>query len=152
MTLAKIAAVGDICPGDHYFSLGHGAGSLDEDGRRRALRGLSSVLRDADIAIANLEGVLSSTSGIEDAVESRVFRGPPGWAASLREAGFTAVNIANNHSLQHGTVAFWNTVEACKDAGLDVIGQTRRRQRIAGASRMPNRRDGDCSARRILCA
>lgn len=119
---ATIAAVGDICPGDHYFSLGHGAGSLDKHGRRRALQGLSPALQGADIAIANLEGVLSDTSDIDDPIESRVFRGSPDWAIALREAGFTALNVANNHSLQHGEKAFWNTVHSCRHAGLDVVG------------------------------
>jgi poly-gamma-glutamate synthesis protein (capsule biosynthesis protein) len=122
MQVAKIAAVGDICPGDHYFSLGHGAGCLDGEGRKLALKGLSRVLRGADIAIANLEGVLSSTSNVLDPIESRIFRGPTEWASALREVGFTAMNVANNHTLQHGEEAFWNTVHACEEAGLDVVG------------------------------
>lgn len=122
MQFARIAAVGDVCPGDHYFSLGHGAGSIGESGRRKALGSLSKILHEADIAIANLEGVLSESSETLDPVESRVFRGPSEWAGSLRSAGFTAMNVANNHSLQHGETAFWNTVRACRDAGLDVIG------------------------------
>ena len=122
MNAIKVAAVGDICPGDHYFSLGHGAGSLDHAGRQRALREIAGILSGADIAIANLEGVLSSISETTDAIESKAFRGPPEWAASLRTAGFTAINVANNHVLQHGEQALRNSVSACRNAGLDVIG------------------------------
>jgi poly-gamma-glutamate synthesis protein (capsule biosynthesis protein) len=121
-SIVRLAAVGDICPGDHYFSFGHGAGSLSAKQRRQALKALSPALQNADIALCNLEGVLSLHSNVPDPVESRVFRGPPDWAMALREAGFTAVSVANNHSLQHGIEAFWNTVEACRQAGLDVIG------------------------------
>ena len=121
-SMVRLAAVGDICPGDHYFSFGHGAGSLSARQRRRALEALSPALQNADIALCNLEGVLSLHSNVPDPVESRVFRGPPDWAMALREAGFTAVSVANNHSLQHGIEAFWNTVEACRQAGLDVVG------------------------------
>lgn len=122
MNLVRIAAVGDLCPGDHYFSLGHGAGSLDDLGRHRALHTVQPVLSAADIALCNLEGVLSPTTQIEDPVEGSVFRGPCDWAQSIRAAGFTAVNVANNHSMQHGIEAFWNTVHACRAAGLDVVG------------------------------
>jgi gamma-polyglutamate biosynthesis protein CapA len=118
----RLAAVGDICPGDHYFSFGHGAGSLSAKQRRQALGALSPALKNTDIALCNLEGVLSLHSNVPDPVESRVFRGSPDWAMALHEAGFTAVSIANNHSLQHGMEAFWNTVDACRQAGLDVIG------------------------------
>lgn len=120
--MVRLAAVGDICPGDHYFSFGHGAGSLSAAQRRQALNALSPALQSADIALCNLEGVLSLHSNVPDPVEGRVFRGPPDWAMALREAGFTAVSVANNHSLQHGIEAFWNTVDACRQAGLDVIG------------------------------
>jgi hypothetical protein len=119
----RLAAVGDICPGDHYFSFGHGAGSLSPGQRRQALAALSPALKNTDIALCNLEGVLSLHSNVpDDPVEGRVFRGPPDWAMALREAGFTAVSVANNHSLQHGMDAFRNTVDACRQAGLDVVG------------------------------
>lgn len=118
----RLAAVGDICPGDHYFSFGHGAGSLSAKQREQALEALSPALQDADVALCNLEGVLSLHSNVPDAVEGLVFRGPPDWAMALRQAGFTAVSVANNHSLQHGIDAFWNTVDACRQAGLDVVG------------------------------
>ena len=121
-SMVRLAAVGDICPGDHYFSFGHGAGSLSAKQRRQALQALSPALQDTDIALCNLEGVLSLHSNVPDPVETRVFRGPPDWAMALREAGFTAVSVANNHSLQHGIEAFWSTVDACRTAGLDVIG------------------------------
>lgn len=121
-SVVRLAAVGDICPGDHYFSFGHGAGSLSARQRRQALEALSPALQNADIALCNIEGVLSLHSNVADPVESRVFRGPPDWATALRDAGFTAVSVANNHSLQHGIEAFRDTVEACRQAGLDVVG------------------------------
>ncbi len=121
-SMVRLAAVGDVCPGDHYFSFGHGAGSLSARQRRQALKALSPALQNSDIALCNLEGVLSLHSNVPDPVEGRVFRGPPDWAIALREAGFTAVSVANNHSLQHGIEAFWHTVEACRQAGLDVVG------------------------------
>jgi poly-gamma-glutamate synthesis protein (capsule biosynthesis protein) len=150
----SLVAVGDICPGDHYFSFGHGAGSLSAEERSRALAALAPVLKGADIALCNLEGVVGPNSNISDQVESRVFRGPSGWARSLREAGFTAVGVANNHSLQHGLEAFEGTVNACRQAGLDVVGLADRdgsaipvirsfgsaRIVLLGASLVPDRR------------
>ena len=119
----RILAVGDICPGDHYFSLGHGTASRFLAGELQiALGHLNTTLANADIAFANLEGVLSHRSKHKDSVESRVFRGPPEFAQWLRKVGFTHVNIANNHLLQHGVEAATDTIEALISAGITPIG------------------------------
>lgn len=120
----KVAAVGDIFPGDHYFSLGHGLMSRT---RRGTLTGqfsdITPVLRCSDIVLCNLEGPLSHRSNQASSVQSAAFRGLPAYGQLLKDAGFTHVNVANNHILQHGGEAFSDTLRILEDYGLRVVGR-----------------------------
>jgi poly-gamma-glutamate synthesis protein (capsule biosynthesis protein) len=118
----RIGLLGDFSPGDHYFTLGHGAGSLDHQQRRDGLRPLAEVLGGCDWSVVNLEGVLGDYSPHTMPWESRFLRGEEDWASALAEAGVRAVSVANNHALQHGERGFRNTVAACRAAGLSVVG------------------------------
>ncbi len=119
----KIAAVGDICLGDHYFSIGHGTA---EKCRKRNTIGISTeimqVLKGADIAFCNIECPLSTDSKGINAVEKAVFRGHPSFAQLVFEAGFTLANIANNHICQHGEQAFHDTINALNKHSIATIG------------------------------
>jgi poly-gamma-glutamate capsule biosynthesis protein CapA/YwtB (metallophosphatase superfamily) len=117
----KLVAAGDFCPGDHYFSLGHGTGARLAAGLD-PLREIKTVLSRADLCIANLEGPISAGSSHEHGPEAEVFRGPPATAALLRRAGIDLVHVANNHILQHGTGAFSASIEALREQGLTPIG------------------------------
>jgi poly-gamma-glutamate synthesis protein (capsule biosynthesis protein) len=118
-----IAAVGDIFPGDHYFSLGHGIMSRTAQGTLDDLFSeVAPILQGADLAICNLEGPLSHGSAQRSRVEGSAFRGLPQFCRLLKDAGFTHVNVANNHISQHGPSAFNETVHALKTYGLQVVG------------------------------
>lgn len=109
--VVTLVAVGDICPGDHYFTMGHGTASNDffSDGLKIAEEVKNEIL-DSDVAFCNLECPLSVVSDVDDDVENSVFIGKPSFASHLAQAGFTVANIANNHISQHGPVAFANTI------------------------------------------
>lgn len=113
--------MGDLCPGDHYFSLGHGTGSRLACGAN-PLAEIESFLRQADLGIANLEGPLSATSCRRVGPEAAVFRGPPVAAAVVRRAGISLVHIANNHILQHGADAFRATIDVLEAEGISPVG------------------------------
>ena len=56
-----------------------------------------------DILFANLESPLSDQNGeTVSPLSNIVFTGPPDGAKSLKDAGFTVVSTANNHSLDYG--------------------------------------------------
>jgi poly-gamma-glutamate synthesis protein (capsule biosynthesis protein) len=119
----KLVAVGDVVPGDHYFTLGHGVGTtMAGENGDRIFSGIADIVKGADISIANLEGPVSATSNRQPAVERAVFRGPPGAIGVLKRAGFSVINVANNHVLQHGVDAFRETVRLAEKSHLDVIG------------------------------
>jgi hypothetical protein len=63
--------------------------------------GIASLIRQASFAAANLECTISNLGG---ATNRYAFRAPAQSAQLLRRAGFDAMGLANNHSLDFGTV------------------------------------------------
>jgi len=120
-----ICAVGDISPGDHYFTVGHGTKSTF-DSRLPNYTFLfdyvKEIFKNADITICNLEGVLSGHNQDNENFESLVFRGASDFAKALKLSNINVVGVANNHIMQHGPIAFKDTVKALSDEGLGVIG------------------------------
>ncbi len=109
-----VAIVGDVLL-DRGVKAALERRSLDE-----LLSDVAPVLRDADIAVGNLECALS-TRGLRSA-KPFSFRGDPAHAASLARAGFDAMSLANNHSLDYGRVALSDTIAALESAGIAAIG------------------------------
>jgi poly-gamma-glutamate synthesis protein (capsule biosynthesis protein) len=119
--MVTLLALGDICPGDHYFTLGHGLGRRLAAGWQ-PLAPVTARLRAADLVIGNLEGALADHSERQGPVEGAVFRGAPGVAGRLREAGVSVAHVANNHAMQHGEAAFRSTVRALEGSGIAPLG------------------------------
>jgi hypothetical protein len=84
--------------------------------------GLRRFLKGADVAIGNLEGTLAVDGApkCDQATDSGcfTFRASPAWAAVLRQAGFTDLNLANNHALDYGPIAQAETLAALTGARL----------------------------------
>jgi hypothetical protein len=113
-TVVTIAAAGDIVmapsPG--------GASGFFGRTVRKALA--------ADAALGNLEGTLATggTSKCGQAsTDCFAFRAPPSYARILRRAGFTIMNLANNHALDYGAQGQAETVAALRRSGLRVTGR-----------------------------
>jgi hypothetical protein len=118
---ARKAASGDsftlVAGGDIALS-GAGAGDSTFAGIRRFLRG--------DVVFGNLEGTLA-TAGTPKCSPYGVdgcftFRADPSSATELRRAGFTVMNLANNHALDYGAAAQAQTIAALDAAHLDHTG------------------------------
>jgi poly-gamma-glutamate capsule biosynthesis protein CapA/YwtB (metallophosphatase superfamily) len=85
------------------------------------------VLRGgAQIVFGNLEGTLTTSVTSKCGAQSRpdcfAFRDPPGYARYFRQAGFTILNDANNHSFDFGAGGQAQTVRAIRAAGLAQTG------------------------------
>src|SRR5262245_4733028 len=88
----------------------------------------SAVRRDltGDIVLGNLEGTLTNRGSSKCGVASSscfAFRAPPSYAPVLRDAGFTVMNLANNHAMDYGPVGQQDTVAAVRGAGLLTTGR-----------------------------
>jgi poly-gamma-glutamate synthesis protein (capsule biosynthesis protein) len=80
----------------------------------------------ADIVFGNLEG--SITRRGEKQPKTWNFRAPPKNLACLKEAGFTVLNVANNHTMDFGREGFEDTVAAVRKRGFLLVGGGRDRQ------------------------
>jgi poly-gamma-glutamate synthesis protein (capsule biosynthesis protein) len=76
----------------------------------------------AHIVIGNLEGPLT-TRGTPEQDKTYVFRSPPDKVGqALRNAGFTVVSLANNHTLDFGAEGLAETIEALDAVGIAHVG------------------------------
>ncbi|MDN4643019.1 CapA family protein [Arthrobacter sp. PsM3] len=76
-----------------------------------------SVLRRADLTVANLECVLAA-GGEPEAGKVFHFRSDPKNVESLRSAGIGMVSLANNHVLDYGVSAFREMLPVLDSAGI----------------------------------
>jgi poly-gamma-glutamate synthesis protein (capsule biosynthesis protein) len=89
--------------------------------------GISPLLHQADIVIANLEGSIttypSKTLLLNNQIEkSLVFTFATTTALALKDAGLTAVNLANNHSDNFGRDGINQTHSWLESAGVEWFG------------------------------
>lgn len=111
-----LAAGGDVNPGDRV------AAAVAAYGARHPWRSVGPLLRGADLATVNLEGVVS-TRGEPWPDKAFHFRGPRAVLdAAAGFAGIDVVTVANNHSLDFGRVAFRDTLAAARRAGVATVG------------------------------
>lgn len=115
----------------HINAVGDVSLRVDEastDGRS-PFRHVQSALSAADIVFGNLETVLSQKGCLaQKAVTLSV---PPERARWLKEAGFSILNVANNHILDRGLPGLQDTLRILEELGLPFIGVHRPGQKAA---------------------
>ncbi|MDX6408216.1 MAG: hypothetical protein QOE13_1287 [Gaiellaceae bacterium] len=112
----RLVAVGDVTFGDRV------AKAIAARGPDYPWASTGRVLRTADVATANLEGVVS-TRGKPVPDKEFHFRGAPGaLLGARRAAGLDVVTVANNHTLDFGRNAFLDTLRISKRNGISTVG------------------------------
>jgi poly-gamma-glutamate capsule biosynthesis protein CapA/YwtB (metallophosphatase superfamily) len=81
--------------------------------------GISSLVREASFAAANLECTISS---LGEATNRYAFRAPAQSAQLLRQAGFDAMSLANNHALDFGTGALHDSAARLLHEEIEPVG------------------------------
>ena len=116
-TSVGISAVGDVIMGS--------TPQLPPDGGRHLFDGVADRLT-GDVVLANLDQALTdaaaSTKCGSDSGGCYAFRTPPAYARWLREAGFTVINLANNHSRDFGDAGLRDTQAALTAHDLQYTG------------------------------
>jgi poly-gamma-glutamate synthesis protein (capsule biosynthesis protein) len=84
---------------------------------------MAPALRDADVAVINLETAVGSLG--EPEPKQYVFQASPDLLRAAQSAGVDVVNLANNHSLDYGRDALAETIANARAAGLAVVGAGR---------------------------
>jgi poly-gamma-glutamate capsule biosynthesis protein CapA/YwtB (metallophosphatase superfamily) len=123
----RVAAVGDIMMGTTFPEP-----ILPPEDGAALFRCVAPLLAGHDVVFGNLEGPLTDASTSPKCPEPRrngrpcfAFRTPPRYAAHLAEAGFTAVNVANNHALDFGMEGLDNTLDVLDAEGIEAVGGKR---------------------------
>ncbi|MFC4258495.1 CapA family protein [Marinobacter lacisalsi] len=116
----RIMFVGDINLGEYYTAFGHGPRSYLDNSD--IFSGVKDILSQADLVAGNLEASITDHGYIPGLVESAVLRAAPKHANYLSEAGFSILQLANNHTVQHGAEGFEETVINLRRLGIAPIG------------------------------
>jgi len=122
-----VLAVGDI-----MLVLGMTA-LLRRHGAEYPFRAVRSLLRRADVVIGNLEAPFTTRNTPTpykraDSVRARrdyILRAEPRFAEGLRYAGFTAVGLANNHTMDYQQGGLYDTLAALEQLGIAHAGAGR---------------------------
>lgn len=108
--------------GDLLFDLGPRR-LIAAQGGAAPLAKVASILRAADVTIANLETPLSNRgASVLGKPAHLIFDGDPRGVQSLTSAGVDFVSLANNHAMDHGTIALTDTLATLDKAGIRHVG------------------------------
>lgn len=117
-----IVGVGDIMMGTTYPE-----DKLPGEDGAFLMRGVDSVLRDADLTFGNLEGTLLDEGGTpktcKDPKVCYVFRTPTRYVKHLISAGFDMMSLANNHAGDFGEAGRKSSMKTLEVAGILHAGQ-----------------------------
>lgn len=116
-SVITVAAVGDIVMGS--------TPNLPPGGGRTFFDGVAADL-SGDVVLGNLEGTLSTGRGSKCGSGSTncfAFQTPPSYARWLKGAGFTVLNLANNHANDFGPSGQEQTLAALRRYGLRSTGR-----------------------------
>ncbi|MDM8545798.1 CapA family protein [Candidatus Venteria ishoeyi] len=117
-------AVGDMMFGTNYPS----AAYLPANEGKSLLHDTAAILRSADLTVGNLEGTILNKGGqvkrCSDPKKCYAFRMPVAYAQhNLKNGGFDAVSIANNHVGDFGQSGRSSTIANLKAMGIQAAGQ-----------------------------
>jgi hypothetical protein len=113
-TSLKLGFVGDIALTHDYDVL------YIAKGPHYPFEFVDSILKNHDVLIGNLESPFCL--GGETYPLKLSLRAHPGYAAGLKDAGFTAMTVGNNHILDYREQAFFETLEILDSHGLKSCG------------------------------
>jgi poly-gamma-glutamate synthesis protein (capsule biosynthesis protein) len=110
--------------GDVHFE---GALAALPDRPRSTMGEMSQVLRDADLAMVNLESPVTTRGSLaskelEVATNRFWFRSAPAALDVLDRSGVDVVSVANNHGGDYGVTGLKDTLRAAADGPVDVVG------------------------------
>lgn len=123
-----ITAVGDIMLGDFPMCNGFGVGStIKKYGSKFIFDKIKDELL-GDIVFGNLEAVLSEKNKNMFSINSMSLRGSPKSIDGLKYAGFNILSLANNHSLEHGYEALYDTMDLLNNNNIIPLGVGRKKE------------------------
>jgi len=98
---------------------------LDDKGFEYPFSLTVDLIRDADLAVANLEAPITDGGQRFPLYKGYVYRAPSRSAAALAWAGFDVLGLANNHALDYGASGLADTLARLGKEGLTTVGAGR---------------------------
>jgi len=119
--LTKISVeVSLIATGDISYSRGVGRMVAKEKDNNYPFLKIQDYLKGADIVFGNLETPITQGREIPDF--DMVFRSNPGTEQALKQAGFSIVSLANNHTPNFGEKGLIDTFKYLDAVGIKYVG------------------------------
>jgi poly-gamma-glutamate capsule biosynthesis protein CapA/YwtB (metallophosphatase superfamily) len=119
-----VIGVGDIMMGSNYPN----DSALPPNDGSELMKDVEAILKNADVTVGNLEGVLLDQGGVAKTCRNPkvcyVFRSPERYVQNLVNAGFDALSLANNHAGDFGEVGMQSSMRTLENVGLYYAGQT----------------------------
>ena len=116
----KLMFVGDLNLGEYYTSFGNGPGSFAKN--KSVFSNVLSIFKTADFIVGNLEAAITDINNDPDDPERMVLKVEPSIAYQFKDAGFKVLQVANNHTVQHGSDAFHQCIGILKSLSIDPVG------------------------------
>jgi hypothetical protein len=119
-----IAAVGDMMLGTAYPN----ANNLPPDSAKHSFDAARNYLQQADVTMGNLEGTLLDSGNpahykMHFKTMPYLFRMPSYYGGVLKQAGFTALSLANNHMSDFADRGRQSTMHVLDSVGINYGGQ-----------------------------
>lgn len=111
----SLIAVGDVMIGGHVKEF------TDQFGFGYPFEDTKEILQNADLTFCNLEGPISKNGKKEEGKEF-TFKTDPKAAGGIAKAGFDVVSLANNHIMDFGADALFETIEHLEKNNIHGIG------------------------------
>jgi poly-gamma-glutamate capsule biosynthesis protein CapA/YwtB (metallophosphatase superfamily) len=126
-TLTLRDTVTIIGVGDMMMGSSHPKPVLPPNDGEYLMKEVEHILRDADVTMGNLEGVLLDEGGTAKTCRNPdvcyVFKSPTRYVNNLVNAGFDVMSLANNHAGDFGEAGRKSSMKTLEDAGIVHAGQ-----------------------------
>ena len=118
----KILIAGDFCPQNRVAEL------IEGERYHEVFGEVMPCIKQADLSIVNFEApvVEHKSKGIDKC--GPCLRGTSKSVDAIRYAGFNVATLANNHFYDYGEVGVADTLQACRDKDIKIIGGGRNLQ------------------------
>jgi poly-gamma-glutamate synthesis protein (capsule biosynthesis protein) len=103
-TNVSVVFVGDILLGDAA------AKQFELNGYDWSFEHVKNLIADSDVVIGNLEGPITTAKKMLSKEKKYSYKVKPASAPALKRAGFHAMSLANNHTLDYGPAGMFETI------------------------------------------
>lgn len=111
----KILFFGDVCPTDDYRKL------FDDESGKSLFGDAIDLINDSDFTVCNFE--CPATDSEKAIVKcGPTLKAKPQDVKMLKNAGVSAVSLANNHTLDYGVKGFTDTINVLESEGVKYFG------------------------------